>query len=845
MHQAAAKTHHPSHPTSVMAAQPIFTPVEFSTLTPTHSSYSPIQKKNRSSAQALHYNLNTFSSDIDTSPVQAQGNLTVGGDASNIHAIAATGVQGMGHPLPYLDRIQAAFGPEHDLSQIQAYFGSSAQAATQSLGAEAYAMHNKIAFADPNPSLHTAAHETAHVIQQQAGVQLKGGVGEVGDRYEQNADAIADTVIQGKSISGLFNTVTEETSFSNQDAVQRKLEVGNGSGSTDINQTNINSEIEELCKNFKDVSKINITVYLKELIELVGDEEVYEFIDQKALQDYLTERDKYGIKAFSKNNLDSYENYVFFKFFLNSQKNLYKYSCTGFPKKQEGLFSSAYVVNNPVKSMNDLYTSARTQPSTGTINVTDIPSLSYSHHAEGFGKNPLRTHVYWGPIAKENGKDIMGTEMLAYPLGPDHPLGKETGELGKSSAAGTAQQTFETLTEKDAKAGHLLNNHLGGSTEIYNLAPFSGSTNSQHSTLEEKVKDYVNKKNCWMWYHVKIDRKTMAQASLFDVGKKNADTAKKSASDYFGQKYINSIQVQWGQLDKNGAAISATKTEYKITPPDPTTDKYLNGLKKAKSKFVLSDTTLVGTEFTGQNSNTFSSTLKFHNLVLDSTKLVRSNIELSINLMGELTKSKLGMEEIANHITNLHLLINDSLIDTIKNDLQLTDIKKDIDTLKNYLYGSEESENFDEAIKLLDKLNKSDAENIFKNFSDEKMDEFLKKNKIEPGEIKEILKNYLKTRILLYFSEIKSTIFSISIEMNKLQKETIDYKNEEIEIYENDESLINELNENFMENEEIKKENENLKEFLLEQDLVSHYQNFLKRKKDQLINQNEKKIKKE
>ena len=53
--------------------------------------------------------------------------------------------------------------------------------------------------------LHIAAHEAAHVVQQRGGVQLKGGVGEVGDAYEQHADQVADAVVQGKSAEALLD----------------------------------------------------------------------------------------------------------------------------------------------------------------------------------------------------------------------------------------------------------------------------------------------------------------------------------------------------------------------------------------------------------------------------------------------------------------------------------------------------------------------------------------------------------------------------------------------------------------------------------------------------------------
>ncbi len=74
------------------------------------------------------------------------------------------------------------------------------------MGAEAYATGNSVAFKE-SPSLHTAAHEAAHVVQQRNGVSLKGGVGQVGDKYEQHADQVADAVVQGKSAEGILDTM--------------------------------------------------------------------------------------------------------------------------------------------------------------------------------------------------------------------------------------------------------------------------------------------------------------------------------------------------------------------------------------------------------------------------------------------------------------------------------------------------------------------------------------------------------------------------------------------------------------------------------------------------------------
>jgi hypothetical protein len=121
-----------------------------------------------------------------------------------VHRAAARGTAGAGGALPFLDRIQRAFGPAHDLSGIRAHVGGTAAEAATQIGADAYAMGNQVAF-HAAPDLHTAAHEAAHVVQQQRGVHLKGGVGESGDVYEQHADAVADRVVHGESAADLLD----------------------------------------------------------------------------------------------------------------------------------------------------------------------------------------------------------------------------------------------------------------------------------------------------------------------------------------------------------------------------------------------------------------------------------------------------------------------------------------------------------------------------------------------------------------------------------------------------------------------------------------------------------------
>ncbi|HRE88179.1 MAG TPA: DUF4157 domain-containing protein [Myxococcota bacterium] len=121
----------------------------------------------------------------------------------NPQVVAARGLTGGGDAFPYFEQIQDAFG-DHDLSMARAHCDADAVAAARELRAEAYASGEHVAFAR-SPDLRLAAHEATHIIQQRAGVSLPGGVGQVGDRYEQHADAVAERVVRGQSAEDLLD----------------------------------------------------------------------------------------------------------------------------------------------------------------------------------------------------------------------------------------------------------------------------------------------------------------------------------------------------------------------------------------------------------------------------------------------------------------------------------------------------------------------------------------------------------------------------------------------------------------------------------------------------------------
>ncbi|MEL6225146.1 MAG: DUF4157 domain-containing protein [Cyanobacteria bacterium J06627_8] len=205
----------------VSSIQPALTPV----ISP------PRRRKKRRRAESPV--LQTQEDDHDTELNQDQSH----GD--HAHAVADEGLSGSSTQLPHLERIQTAFG-RHDVTTVQAHTDTKATQATKSLHAKGYARGNEVALS-PSAGLHTVAHEAAHVVQQRAGIHLKGGIGEVGDPYEQHADAVADAVVAGHSAEPLLNQMSPAPQGAQTPATQRKpiqcfREVENARGKAEVLQ---------------------------------------------------------------------------------------------------------------------------------------------------------------------------------------------------------------------------------------------------------------------------------------------------------------------------------------------------------------------------------------------------------------------------------------------------------------------------------------------------------------------------------------------------------------------------------------------------------------------------------
>ena len=182
-----------------------------------HTATSPILQRHTLQNPLQRYTLQNPLQRYALGAIQRDAGDSAGNSAA-LHRTAGAGLRGSSGSLPHLDTIQRSFG-SHDVTSVQAHTGSAAARANKAMGSEAYATGNHVAFKSLSPSLHTTAHEAAHIVQQRAGVSLKGGVGQVGDKYEQHADGVADRVVQGKSAQTLLDTFA-----GGAESVQRKEE---------------------------------------------------------------------------------------------------------------------------------------------------------------------------------------------------------------------------------------------------------------------------------------------------------------------------------------------------------------------------------------------------------------------------------------------------------------------------------------------------------------------------------------------------------------------------------------------------------------------------------------------
>jgi hypothetical protein len=135
----------------------------------------------------------------------ADGSRSLGPD--RIPPVVHEVVTSPGKPLdaPTRGFMESRLG--HDFSQVRVHTDEQAAGSAHAINASAYTMGDHVVFGSgqfapaSGAGRGLLAHELTHVVQQRAGVPLRNGIGEVGDRYERQADQAARAIDQGPASS--------------------------------------------------------------------------------------------------------------------------------------------------------------------------------------------------------------------------------------------------------------------------------------------------------------------------------------------------------------------------------------------------------------------------------------------------------------------------------------------------------------------------------------------------------------------------------------------------------------------------------------------------------------------
>lgn len=141
--------------------------------------------------------------------------------ADAIVADARRGFEGAPRPLPHRGALQPLFG-RYDLASFEAYVGGPAREAADRLGARAYVAESRAVFAE-EPSLATAAHEAAHLVQQRQGYGTA-GLSKASEPLERQAREVAARAARGLSVEGVLDRAPAGASALSGVAVQRETE---------------------------------------------------------------------------------------------------------------------------------------------------------------------------------------------------------------------------------------------------------------------------------------------------------------------------------------------------------------------------------------------------------------------------------------------------------------------------------------------------------------------------------------------------------------------------------------------------------------------------------------------
>ncbi len=142
-----------------------------------------------------------------------------------------------------------------------------------------------------------------------------------------------------------------------------------------------------------------------------------------------------------------------------------------------------------------------------------------SELAKGRGIAGKQTLINYTPGRIRGSSDTVGVQMVADPLGPDHPAG--SGPSGQSDLMNRLVTDPGQPSDKKYIRGHLLNDRVGGEGAPRNLFPITGAANRAHEQqIESRVKTWVNSDRYWVYYKVNV---SVGQVDISDASKKRTN----------------------------------------------------------------------------------------------------------------------------------------------------------------------------------------------------------------------------------------------------------------------------------------------------------------------------------
>lgn len=142
-----------------------------------------------------------------------------------------------------------------------------------------------------------------------------------------------------------------------------------------------------------------------------------------------------------------------------------------------------------------------------------------SELAKGRGIAGKESNIRYTPGRLSGSSDTVGLQMVADPLGPDHPAG--SGPSGQSDLMSRLETDPGRPENKKYIRGHLLNDRVGGEGSPRNLFPITGAANRAHEQqIESRVKTWVNSDRYWVYYKVKVN---VGEVNISNAGRKRSN----------------------------------------------------------------------------------------------------------------------------------------------------------------------------------------------------------------------------------------------------------------------------------------------------------------------------------